>query len=39
MTPIDFSMAGLVHQHLYKHIDLHLSQAVKGFVPVSGPDP
>ena len=33
-------MAGLVHQHLYqKHIDLHLSQAVKGFVPVSGPDP
>ncbi|MDD4919318.1 MAG: FAD-dependent oxidoreductase [Bacteroidales bacterium] len=40
MTPIDFSMAGLVHQHLYqKHVDLHLNQAVKGFVPVSGPDP
>ena len=40
MTPIDFSMAGLVHQHLYqKHVDLHLNQAVQGFIPVSGPDP
>ncbi|MDD2290452.1 MAG: FAD-dependent oxidoreductase, partial [Bacteroidales bacterium] len=34
MTPIDFSMAGLVHQHLYqKHVDLHLNQAVQGFIP------
>ena len=40
MTPIDFSMAGLVHQHLYqKNISLYLNQAVKGFVPLHGPDP
>ncbi|MDD5047147.1 MAG: FAD-dependent oxidoreductase, partial [Bacteroidales bacterium] len=40
MTPLDFSMAGLVHQHLYqKHVQLHLNHAVKGFIPVKGPDP
>ena len=40
MTPIDFSMAGLVHQHLYqKNIALYLNKAVKGFVPLQGPDP
>ena len=40
MAPIDFSMAGLVHQHLYqKNVALHLNQAVKGFVPKKGPDP
>ncbi len=40
MAPIDFSMAGLVHQHLYqKNVALHLNQAVKGFVPLKGPDP
>jgi len=40
MAPIDFSMAGLVHQHLYqKNIALHLNQAVKAFIPLKGPDP
>ncbi|MFA7090197.1 MAG: FAD-dependent oxidoreductase, partial [Bacteroidales bacterium] len=40
MAPIDFSMAGMVHQHLYqKNVALHLNQAVKGFVPLNGPDP
>lgn len=40
MAPIDFSMAGLVHQHLYqKNVALHLNQAVKSFVPLKGPDP
>ncbi|MFY9364382.1 MAG: FAD-dependent oxidoreductase, partial [Bacteroidales bacterium] len=40
MAPIDFSMAGLVHQHLYqKNIALYLNNAVKGFVPIQGPDP
>ncbi|NLA15313.1 MAG: FAD-dependent oxidoreductase [Bacteroidales bacterium] len=40
MTPIDFSMAGLVHQHLYqKNIALYLNNAVKAFVPIQGPDP
>ncbi|MDD4500654.1 MAG: FAD-dependent oxidoreductase, partial [Bacteroidales bacterium] len=39
MAPIDFSMAGLVHQHLYqKNVALHLNQAVKSFVPLKGPD-
>ncbi|HPW78698.1 MAG TPA: FAD-dependent oxidoreductase [Bacteroidales bacterium] len=40
MTPIDFSMASLVHQHLYqKNVQLHLKTAVKGFVSAKGPDP